>query len=143
MIMLKYIPQWFISFRLTTLFLLANLLAVAALAQVKISGKVTGQDGNGLPGITISVQNTNFGTASDVNGNYTLTADLKAGNYTLVFTGIGYKSSESSLRITNNSNYTLNAQLSSDALGLDEVIVTGTSAGTTRRQLGSYISTVK
>src|SRR5205085_11480590 len=27
--------------------------------------------------------------------------------------------------------------------GLDEVVVTGTTAGTTRRQLGSYISTVK
>src|SRR6185503_5947428 len=28
-------------------------------------------------------------------------------------------------------------------LGLDEVVVTGTSQGTTRKQLGSYISTVK
>ncbi|WP_315815659.1 TonB-dependent receptor plug domain-containing protein [Paraflavitalea speifideaquila] len=30
-----------------------------------------------------------------------------------------------------------------DALGLDEVIVTGTSQGTTRKQIGSYISTLK
>lgn len=30
-----------------------------------------------------------------------------------------------------------------DALKMDEVVVTGTSAGTTRRQMGSYISTVK
>jgi TonB-dependent SusC/RagA subfamily outer membrane receptor len=30
-----------------------------------------------------------------------------------------------------------------DALNLDEVVVTGVSAGTTRRQLGSYVSTVK
>ena len=34
-------------------------------------------------------------------------------------------------------------QLADDILGLDEVVVTGTSLGTTRKQLGSYISTVK
>ena len=39
-------------------------------------------------------------------------------------------------------NYSVDAQLTNDALGLDEVIVTGTSLGTTRKQLGSYISTV-
>ena len=33
--------------------------------------------------------------------------------------------------------------MASDALGLDEVIVTGTTAGTTKRQIGNYISTVK
>jgi hypothetical protein len=34
-------------------------------------------------------------------------------------------------------------QLTADALKMDEVIVTGVSAGTTRKQLGNYISTVK
>ncbi len=33
--------------------------------------------------------------------------------------------------------------LTSDALKMDEVIVTGVSLGTTRKQFGSYISTVK
>lgn len=33
--------------------------------------------------------------------------------------------------------------LSPDALNMDEVVVTGVSAGTTKKQLGSYISTVK
>lgn len=141
--MLKYIPQWILTFKNPFSFLLANMLAISSIAQVTVNGKITGQDGNGIPGITITIRNTNFGSASDVNGNYTLIANLKGGTYTLVFSGIGFKNNEASLKITGNSTYTINSQLSQDALGLDEVIVTGTSAGTTRRQLGSYISTVK
>src|SRR6185369_15836434 len=41
------------------------------------------------------------------------------------------------------SSYTVDAQLSVDPLNMEEVVVTGTSAGTTRKQLGSYVSTVK
>ena len=124
-------------------FLFANLLALGAIAQVKISGKVSGADGQPLPAITVAIRNNNLATASDAEGNYTLSGNLKPGNYTLLFTGIGFTSNEQAIRISNESSYTINARLNGDALGLDEVIVTGTSQGTTRRQLGSYISTVK
>ncbi|MEJ7740847.1 MAG: SusC/RagA family TonB-linked outer membrane protein [Chitinophagaceae bacterium] len=140
---MKYILYWLSKYRFAVLILLANLLMLPVLSQVTVNGRVTGGDGTGLPGITITIQNTGFATATDVSGNYTLTGDVKTGNYTLVFTGIGFKNQQSALRIGNNKSYTINARLDEDALGLDEVIVTGTSAGTTRRQLGSYIATVK
>jgi TonB-linked SusC/RagA family outer membrane protein len=47
------------------------------------------------------------------------------------------------LQISDAASYTADAQLAEDALKLDEVVVTGVSAGTTRKQLGSYISTVR
>ncbi|MEJ7673976.1 MAG: carboxypeptidase-like regulatory domain-containing protein [Chitinophagaceae bacterium] len=125
------------------MFLLINFFTITAFAQVKISGKVTGKEGNGLPGISVTVKNTNYGTSTDANGNYVLTAPVKQGNYQLEFSGVGFKTTESTVRISNAENYSVDAQLTDDALGLDEVVVTGTSQGTTRRQLGNYISNCK
>ncbi|MBE7172761.1 MAG: SusC/RagA family TonB-linked outer membrane protein [Williamsia sp.] len=112
-------------------------------AQIRVSGAVTGPNGEGLPGITVAIANSGVGAATDANGKYSFTTNLPAGNYTLQFSGVGFKSGEASLRIGSGQSYVVNSQLTTDALGLDEVVVTGTSQGTTRRQLGSYISTVK
>ncbi|GAO43641.1 putative TonB-dependent receptor [Flavihumibacter petaseus NBRC 106054] len=112
-------------------------------AQVRITGKVNDAQGNPLPGISVNVKRTTVGTASDANGNYVLTGNLKPGDYELEFSGVGFKTIQQKLVISAAANYEANQQLSPDALGLDEVIVTGTSAGTTKKQLGSYISSLK
>ncbi len=125
------------------IFVIFNLLTGSLMAQVKISGKVTGKDGNGLSGVSVLIKNTNIGTSTDANGNYELNAPAKNGNYVLQFSGVGFKGYESTVRIGSDQSYSSDVQLTDDALSLDEVVVTGTSAGTTRRQLGSYISTVK
>lgn len=124
-------------------FLLCIFFSASSLAQITVSGKVTDQEGNGLPGISVVVRNTTYGSATDATGNYSFTGDLKSGDYMLVFSGIGFASKEAALRVASASSYSVNAQLAEDALGLDEIVVTGTSAGTTRKQLGSYISTIK
>ncbi|HEY0678621.1 MAG TPA: SusC/RagA family TonB-linked outer membrane protein [Chitinophagaceae bacterium] len=126
-----------------TFLLLTQLCCLAVMSQVRISGRVTDANGNGLVGISVVVKNTTFGTSTEANGDYTLTADLKPGTYSIELSGIGFKTREERLAVGNDNAYTLNAQLAEDPLGLDEVVVTGTSQGTTRRQLGSYISTVK
>ena len=125
------------------LFVCALLFALPLAAQIKISGTVTGTNGEGIAGITVTVANSGIGAATDLNGSYTINTNLKAGSYTLQFSGVGFKTGEAPLRVNNQQSYTVNSQLATDALGLDEVVVTGTSQGTTRRQLGSYISTVK
>lgn len=117
---------------------------LSASAQVKISGKVTDAGGQGVPGISVVLRNTNHGVSTDAAGDYTITADVKPGTYILDFSGVGFKARSQSVQITaGNNSYTTNAQLAEDALGLEEVVVTGTSQGTTRRQLGNYISTVR
>ncbi|HVE60518.1 MAG TPA: carboxypeptidase-like regulatory domain-containing protein, partial [Chitinophagaceae bacterium] len=117
-------------------------LVVFAVAQVRISGKVTNAEGTGIPGISVSVKNTNYGTATDASGNYDLSANLKPGNYILEFTGVGFTSSEQRLQVTNENSYSINTSLNTDALGLDEVVVTGSLGRTSKRQLGNSISTV-
>jgi len=108
-----------------------------------ISGVVTdGFNEKTLPGVTVTIANTSFGTASDMNGNFSLTVNLKPGTYTLVFSFVGYKSVEQELVLANSSTVTVNAVLTTDVTRLDEVVVTGTSVFTKKSQLGNSISTV-
>lgn len=131
------------KYRPVSLLLLFQLFSLLVFAQVRISGKVTNADDKGIPDISVTIRNTTLGTTTDVEGNYSLQANLKPGTYELVFSGVGFKVETQRLQIGNATTYTANAQLVEDALKMDEVVVTGTSQGTTRRQLGSYISTVK
>lgn len=122
--------------------LLFQVCAVIAIGQARISGKVSDGDGRGIPAISVTLQSTGEGTATDISGNYQFTTNAKQGNYTLVFSGVGFKTTRQTIRL-GNGNITTDISLEQDALGLDEVVVTGTSQGTTKRQLGSYVSTVK
>lgn len=131
------------GWKAVSLALFLQLATVAALAQIQISGKVTGADGKGLPAISVQIRNTNFGGATDANGDYSFTANIKAGNYTLEFSGVGFKTTTQTLTIGTAASYSASAQLAADVLNMDEVVVTGTTQGTTRKQLGSYVSTVK
>ncbi|HEY9258630.1 SusC/RagA family TonB-linked outer membrane protein, partial [Chitinophaga sp.] len=126
------------------LLLFMNCLALSAIGQVKISGRITDEQNTPLPGMTVIVKNTKLGTKTDGEGRYTLSANLQPGNYTLSFSGIGYSPKESVLVVSDAAGaYTQNIQLTTSVSKLDEIVVTGTSEGTTRRQLGNYISTVK
>jgi len=118
-------------------------MSLAASAQFVISGKVSDEKGNPLPGITVAVRNTNQGAQTDADGKYSIRLTQPAGAYTLVFSGIGFKQQQRQVNVTASGSATADATLTEDVSKLDEVIVTGTSAGTTRRQLGSYISSVK
>lgn len=119
------------------------LVSVTVSAQVRLSGTVKDAVGNGIPGITVSVKNTNFSTATDINGAYTLNADLQPGKHIISFSGVGFKTAEEPLQVTaGTSEYVVPGSLTRSAKDLDEVIVTGTTQGTTRKQLGSYVSSV-
>ena len=129
--------------KLLFLVLLTNFLVLTAIGQVKISGKVTDENGNGIAGVSVTVKNENAGIPTSADGAYQLLANLKAGKRTIVFTAVGFRSVEQTISIATTGDYNVNAQMIADPMGLDEVVVTGTSAGTTKRQLGSYISTIK
>jgi TonB-linked SusC/RagA family outer membrane protein len=133
--------QW--KWKSISLALLLQLSVIAVVAQVRISGKVTGADGKGIPAVSVQIRTTTIGTVTDANGNYDFTATLKSGTYILDFSGVGFKSKEQSVQVGDAASYTVDAQLAEDILKMDEVVVTGVSAGTTRKQLGSYVSTVK
>lgn len=87
---------------------------------VKISGKVTDVKGNVLPGVSVFIKGTTIGTATDVDGNYTMEIPENK-DITLVFTFIGMKTQEIPYKGVNH----INVKLADEARQIDEVVVTG------------------
>lgn len=115
--------------------LLAMLLAVPIFAQELINGTVKDASGVGLPGVNILIKGTTKGAVSDLDGKFSVAA---AQGDELVLSLVGYASKT----VTVDGN-NLDIILDEDILGLDEVVVTGTSVATSKKQLGNAISTVQ
>ncbi len=60
-------------------------------AQTKITGKITDQKRQSIPGVNIHIEDSYDGTSSDVNGNYSFTA-ADTGEVTIVASIIGFES---------------------------------------------------
>lgn len=103
---------------------------------VTINGNVIDSKGNAIPGANIVVKNTNLGSTTDFDGNFTL-SNVTIGK-TLVFSYVGYQPKE--ILITNTSF--LKVTLNEDTQALEEVVVVG--YGTQRKSvLTGSISSVK
>jgi TonB-linked SusC/RagA family outer membrane protein len=127
--------------KLMMILVLLSGFCIDTIAQTIISGKVSNQkDNSGIEGISIVIKGTRNGATSDNIGGFSL--KLNNNNaVTLVASGVGFKTQE--LNVDPSKMATgLNIVLTEQYSKLDEVVVTGTSAGTTKRQLGSYISSV-
>lgn len=98
---------------------------VVELVEVTVSGKVTDENGEPLPGASVTVAGTTSGTVTDLDGNYTLTVPDGS---TLIFSYIGFES----VQVSVENRSLINIALNVDAKSLDEVLVVG--YGTMRKQ---------
>jgi TonB-dependent starch-binding outer membrane protein SusC len=89
--------------------------------QIEITGVVSAPNGETLPGVSVIIEGTVTGTATDINGEYAITAPSDGA---LVFSSIGYIT----LRELINGRSVINVQLQESVALLDELIVTGYSA---------------
>ena len=96
-----------------------------SIAQNAVTGTVTDENGDGIPGANIIVKGTRTGSVTDFDGNYSLNA---GSGDVLVFSYVGYSTQE----ITVGSETEISVQLDVDIASLDEIVVTG--YGTQRRQ---------
>lgn len=101
----------------------ALLCPFLAVAQFKISGKVSGTNGNALSGASVKLKNQNFTAGSNANGLYEF-SNLPAGSYTVVVSYLGYATQEKKVIVNLDAiaDFTLQ-QLSFVA---DEVVVSAT-----------------
>ncbi|MDN3686249.1 TonB-dependent receptor [Cyclobacterium jeungdonense] len=87
-------------------------------ADVTISGTVLDENGEPLPGATISVQGTTRGTVTDLDGKFSITVPEES---SLVISFIGYQSQ--TIKAGNQSNITI--RMNQDSSALEEVVVIG------------------
>ncbi len=85
---------------------------------VEVSGQVTDSEGNPIPGVTVSVTGLAIGTATDIDGRYSII--VPEGSF-LVFSFIGF----SAKRVQIGDQSIVNVVLEDDMSSLDEVIVVG------------------
>ncbi|WP_316813509.1 TonB-dependent receptor [Pedobacter heparinus] len=102
------------------LVLLIVLSGFTALAQVKLSGKVTDENNQPFPGVVVQQLHTQNKTATDVNGNYVITL-VAEGEKSLVFNYVGY----TPVTVAYTGNATLNTGMKPSSADLNEVIVVG------------------
>lgn len=113
------------------------LLAPCIYAQNKtISGTVTDSKGTPLAGVSVVVEKSTIGTATDVDGKFKLSVPAGA---SIVISSTGFKSQTFKV---NDINGDLSVKLEEDIARLDEVIVTGLATTVKRRNLANAVATV-
>ncbi|MDB5133786.1 MAG: TonB-dependent receptor [Mucilaginibacter sp.] len=113
------------------LFLLISSWAMAQ--NVSVTGKVTDEKGQVLPGVTVSIKGTTKGTNSDLNGKYVITANS---NDVLIFSMVGFVKQEANI----NSRSTINITLKDQDQLLNEIVVIGYGSQKRRDVTGSIAS---
>jgi len=113
------------------------MLPFFASAQISVTGKITDQNQQALPGATVKLRNQKTAVISDAAGNYTIT-NLINGKYTVVVSYVGYRTIEKTIELKQNT--TLDFSLSPQNFLADEVIVRATRAtdksATTYKNIG-------
>ncbi len=110
-------------------------LTKTVLVAIPIKGRVTSEEGEALPGVSVTVKGTTIGTTTDANGGYLLNAPDE--NSIIVFSFIGYLIKELSVNDANSGTVVLTA----DVQSLGEVVVVGYGTQKKRDVIGS-IATV-
>lgn len=96
----------------------------------KVTGKITGENGEALPGASVLEKGTNNGTFTNNDGIYSITVD---NNATLVISSLGYESAE----IKIESRSVVDVKLKPSVKKVDEVVVIGYGTASKRDLTGS------
>lgn len=98
----------------------ATLFCVTMLSaqSIRVSGKITDENNQPLPGASVLVQNSTVGTTADIDGNYFIDAKENA---VLVFGFLGYESQS----IPVNSREKIDVNLNPEQNFLNETVVIG------------------
>ncbi|MEJ2005099.1 MAG: carboxypeptidase-like regulatory domain-containing protein, partial [Cyclobacteriaceae bacterium] len=103
--------------------LVVGLLLTVSMAygQSPVSGTISDENGDPIPGVNVILSGTTTGTVSDAFGNYSIQASP---DDVLVFSFVGYLTKE----IVVGNQTTINVTMETDVQQLQEVVVTGYSS---------------
>lgn len=110
------------------------LTTISALAQVRITGKVSDETQKPLQGVSVVVKGTSNGTTTDANGDYTISVPNT--NSVLVFSYVGFATQEQ--RVGSNTTVSLSL-VPSTTSNLNEIVVIGYGTAAKRDLTGSIV----
>jgi TonB-dependent starch-binding outer membrane protein SusC len=98
--------------------LIVVLSKTAALQDIQVSGRITGENGEPLSGVSVSLKGAGRGTSTDIDGMFKITVPE---NGTLVVSYVGYQSQE----VAVNGQSVVSVKLAQSTKALDQVVVVG------------------
>ena len=124
--------------RLYTTLLWAAFLCISSLSygQSTVKGTVKATDNDPLVGASVVADGTTTGTVTDTNGNYSLA--VPANSARLVFSFVGFER-----KVIDIKNQTVIDVILAESSALEEIVVTGSTIKTKRRELGNATTSVK
>ena len=102
--------------------------------QRSVNGKVTDSTGGSLPGVSVVVKGTAIGVITDMDGKFSISKVPE--NAILVFSFVGMKAQEISV----GNKTTINAVLTEESIGIEEVVAVGYGTAKKRDIIGSVAS---
>jgi len=138
----RWIPNQML---LRTCLALLMTLAFSAVAEAQ-AGRVTGVvtdslSGAPLSGVQVYLEGSSLGTMSRQNGRF-LILNVPPGRYQLRAERIGLTLALREITVAEGGTVEANFMLIQKALGLDEIVVTGTAGAARRREVGNSISQI-
>lgn len=135
------------QYLLTRMGILALLLSLPLLSfsqnkvNFSLKGKVTeGKDP--LVGASVVIEGTTLGSVTDVNGDYQFEGSITEGAHNLVVSFVGYATKRQPITIS-AGQLTQDLDMQTDALGLSEVVVVGSTVRQEKKQLGNAMTTIR
>ncbi|RVU00964.1 SusC/RagA family TonB-linked outer membrane protein [Mucilaginibacter limnophilus] len=113
-----------------------SIVSITSNMQAPIKGVVRDNAGQPLPGVSITVKGTTKGAQSDINGQFTVDAEI---GDILIISYVGYVTQE--IKVSSTAQITIN--ISEDSKQLSEVVVTALGIKKERRAIGYSVTEVK
>ncbi|MEN8226795.1 MAG: SusC/RagA family TonB-linked outer membrane protein [Bacteroidota bacterium] len=111
--------------------------SASAFQPVTVTGTVTDENGQPLPGVNVYIKGTTQGTITDANGNYSL--DVQDGDALLVFSSVGLTMQE----VPVGNRTVIDITLNPDITALEEIVVTALGIKREEKSLGYSVTSVQ
>ncbi|MDO6761164.1 TonB-dependent receptor [Tamlana sp. 2_MG-2023] len=123
-------------------FVMLSMFAGAQSKFGQIVGQITDESGQTLLGVTVLLNNTSQGAATDLDGNYVLNR-VRYGNYSLKISAIGYQTQEIDVAVNSEEDIVKNFVLKEDTSELDQVYVVGKTKAEKIKEVGFSVNAIE
>ncbi len=126
--------------------IVAGLSVLAAVPAHAQNGRITGvatdaQSGGPIGEVQVYIVGSTLGTLTRSNGRY-LILNVPPGSYELRAERIGFQTVTESVDVPADGTVTRDFAMTTEALGLDEIVVTGAAGAARRREIGNAIAQI-